>query len=290
MKVLSIVCQKGGVGKSTLAINLSAAFALMESFQNPQEPGQTLLVDMDSQHHASKTLSGGVFGVDESGNEDDGLTLSGFLMEKTPLPLTAITEKSHLPLNNKVENLHYLPSGSKGMEEAEKQLRTEMIGPFRLSDLLISLSDTYKYVVIDTPPNLSIMTENALLASTHVVIPIDLKAFSVEALVKTRNKIEEIQSHPKFNPQLQLLGFVAAKCSLWHGEEAEWMNVLTKKYGDLILPPVAMRVDINTAQTQGLDIFSYKPPRDPKAISSSSKATQEYAKLAEEVKNRLDNS
>lgn len=290
MKILAIVCQKGGVGKSTLAINLSSAFSLMESFENPQDPGKTLLVDMDSQHHSSKTLSGGVFGVDGRSDENERLTLGSFLMGKTPLPLTTILEESHLPLNNKAKNLHYLPSESQGMEEAENYLRTEITGPFRLADLLIPLAEIYKYIVIDTPPDLSIMTENALLAATHVIIPIDLKAFSVEALIKTLDKIEQIQSHPRFNPRLQIAGIAVAKGSLWHGEEAEWLKVLTKRYGDLILPPVAMRVDINTAQTQGLDIFTYKPPRDPEAISSSSIATQEYAKLAEEIKKRIDNT
>ena len=85
-----------------------------------------------------------------------------------------------------------------------------------------------------------------------------------------------------------MAGIVLTKCSLRHGEERDWFNVLQEQYGDLILSPIALRGDVHTAQTQGLDIFSYKPPRDSEAVASSSLATQEYAKVAEEIKKRID--
>jgi chromosome partitioning protein len=290
MKILAIVCQKGGVGKSTLAVNLSSAFSVIEWHKNPQDPGKILLVDMDPQHHSGMTLSGGVSGADASEKEADEQTLGSFLMERTPLRFNKIVKNSHLPIKENINNLYYIPSKPTTMEEADTYLRNDISGRFRLSDLLKTLADTFKYVVIDTPPNLSIMTENALLAATHVVVPVDLKTYSMEALAKTINKIKHIQSRPRLNPDLELTGIVISKGSLWHTEEAEWLKALRKNYGKLVLPPVSMRVDINTAQTQGFDIFSFKPPRDPKAIASSSKATQEYATLADEIKKRIDNT
>ena len=290
MKILAVACQKGGVGKSTLAINLSAAFSLMESFQNPQDPGQILLIDMDKQHHSSKNLAGGVFGSDSGEAENKLTTLSQCLTGRTPLPISAIAQKSHLPENNQNNNLHYVPSFYQGMEEAENFLNSDTTGQFRLADLIQPLETTYKYIVIDTPPDLSIMTDNALVAATHVLVPIDLQAFSMDALNKTLDKIEQIQNHPRFNPDLKLAGIVLTKCSLRHGEERDWFNVLQEQYGDLILSPIALRGDVHTAQTQGLDIFSYKPPRDSEAVASSNMATQEYAVVAEEVKNKIDKS
>ncbi len=287
MKILTVACQKGGVGKSTLAINVSAAFALMQSFQNPDDPGRILLIDMDKQHHSSKTLAGGVFGKDDE-EDNTGPTLGKCLMGKSPLPISAIVESSHLPLNNEEKNLDYLPSTYSGMQEAENFLNMDTTGRFRLLDLIQPIVSDYEYIIIDTPPDLSIMTDNALIAATHAVVPIDLQAFSMDALNKTLDKIEQIQSHPRFNPELELAGIVLTKCNLRHSEEVEWRDILVEQYGDLILSPITLRGDVHTAQTQGLDIFSYKPPRDPEAVASSSLATQEYARTAEEIKERID--
>lgn len=288
MKILAIASQKGGVGKSTLAINLAAAFSLMESYQNQKDPGKILLIDMDKQHHSSKTLSGGVFGGDSGETENEIKTLSQCLTGRTPLPISAIAQKSHLPENNENNNLHYVPSDFQGMEEAEHFLTSDTTGQFRLSDLLQPLEPIYKYIVIDTPPDLSIMTDNALVAATHVLIPIDLQAFSMDALLQTVAKIDEIRDHPRFNPELQLAGIVLTKCNLRHKEEREWLELVKRDYEELVLSPIAFRGDVHTAQSQGKDIFSYKPPRDPESIASSNLATKEYAKVAEEVKKRID--
>ncbi len=132
------------------------------------------------------------------------------------------------------------------------------------------------------------MTDNALVAATHVVVPIDLQAFSMDALVLTLEKIKRISAHPRFNPELKLAGIVLTKCSLRHREEREWLKIVKADYPDDVLSPISLRGDVHSAQSQGQDIFSYKPPRDSEAVASSNLATQEYATVAEEIKKRID--
>ncbi len=287
MKILTIASQKGGVGKTTLAINVSAAMALMQAYEHPGGPGRVLLVDMDPQAHASKTLAGGVFGGEEDEEESDKQTLGDLLLGESTLPATAIIETSHLPKNSD-NNLDYFPTHKSSLNLATRILTGEPDGQYRLMDLLHPLKSLYEYIIIDTPPNLGVMTINSLLAGTHVVIPIDLQAFALDSLVETLDTVERIQRHPRLNPDLKVLGISPVKCHLRRNEQVDWLETLTDRYGDLILPAIGDRGDVHSAQTLGLDIFSFKPPKDSDDIASSNLAAQEYAKVSEVIRNRIN--
>jgi chromosome partitioning protein len=286
MKILTVASQKGGVGKTTLAINVAAALALMQAYENPGSPGRVLLVDMDPQAHASKTLAGGVFGVGDE-DETDKQTLGDLLLGESTLPATAVIQTSHLPANG-AGNLDYLPTHKSSLNVATRVLTSEPDGQYRLMDLLTPIHSLYEYIIIDTPPNLGVMTINSLLAGTHVVIPIDLQAFALDSLVETLDTVERIQKHPRLNPDLKVIGILPVKCHFQRQEQVDWLETLTDRYGKLILPSIGDRGDVHSAQTQGLDIFSYKPARDTGDLASSNLAAQEYAKVAETIRSRMN--
>ena len=261
--------------------------ALMQAYEHPGGPGRVLLVDMDPQAHASKTLAGGVFGGEEDEEESDKQTLGDLLLGESTLPATAIIETSHLPKNSD-NNLDYFPTHKSSLNLATRILTGEPDGQYRLMDLLHPLKSLYEYIIIDTPPNLGVMTINSLLAGTHVVIPIDLQAFALDSLVETLDTVERIQRHPRLNPDLKVLGISPVKCHLRRNEQVDWLETLTDRYGDLILPAIGDRGDVHSAQTLGLDIFSFKPPKDSDDIASSNLAAQEYAKVSEVIRNRIN--
>ena len=100
--VIAIANQKGGVGKTTVTINLGAALALILSHENQKTPGRVLLVDLDPQTHAAKTLAGGIFG--ETNAAYDGPTLAELLINETSVPTISIVQQSQIPIRGAGES------------------------------------------------------------------------------------------------------------------------------------------------------------------------------------------
>lgn len=179
--VLAIANQKGGVGKTTTAVNLAASFAVGEK--------RTLLIDLDPQGNASTGV-----GVTPGSVENGSYRV---LLEEAELKDEA--------LPTELERLHVLPA-TQDLVAIERELVDEDDQAFRLRAALESVMDDYDYIVIDCPPSLGILTINALSAADYVVVPLQCEYYALEGLSQLKGTIDRVKSG--LNPDLEVHGVV----------------------------------------------------------------------------------
>lgn len=251
--IIAITNQKGGVGKTTTAINLSAALA--------SKGFKTLLIDLDPQANSSMSFL-------------EVHDLEAAMYEALTDPEIHIGDIMHE--SPSTPNLYVAPS-TISLAKIEAKLLGELDSHYRLKDEIEKVRGQFDYMVIDTPPTLGIITVNALVAASHVLIPIQSSYFALEGTDDLLETVDKIKV--RANPDLQILGAVITLYDKRTVLARDIRDQIVDVFGDrLFETTISKSVRLEESPAYKESIFSFAP---------QSSGAYEYYKLSEEILGRV---
>lgn len=251
-KIIAIVNQKGGVGKTTTTINVAAQLATLNK--------NILLIDLDPQGNATSGI----------GIEKESLNLTTYDLLCNMVPVKSIVQQTH------VAKLMIIPSNS-NLAGAEISLVDNNNREFGLGKTISSIENEFDYILIDCPPSLGLLTINALTAADMALIPVQAEYYALEGLSQLLNTIQAVKQST--NPNLELLGIVLTMYDKRTSLSEQVREEIKKYFGDsLFKNHIPRNIRLAEAPSFGQTIFEH---------DKWSKGARAYKSLTREIADRL---
>lgn len=250
--IISVANQKGGVGKTTTAFNLSMALA--------RDGLRVLLVDNDPQGNLTS------YAIKD--DLDNKMTIDEIYIARRPAPLelnqcTSISE-----------NVSIIPADQM-LAGAEYYLMSKPNKEFILRNALAGVVEDFDFVIIDNPPALNLLTVNGLVASEKVLVPVQMEFFSLEGIVLLQNTIDQLKDK---NPNLEILGFIPSMFDTRRKLNWDVLKLMEEKFGNqMFSTKIHNSVRIAESSGHGASVIDYDP---------QSRSSQEFVEFAKEVRAR----
>lgn len=249
---IAIANQKGGVGKTTTAINLAAGLSILGN--------KTLIIDLDPQANASLSF---IDTHDESSNIYDAL-------------LDSKAQMTDLIRNTIVKNLYLIPS-KLSLAKLESKLIGEIDAYYRLKTKMKEIKSDFDFIIVDTPPALGLLTANALVAADYVLIPVQASYFALEGTDDLIETIEKVKSLT--NPYLSIIGVLITLFDKRTTLSKDILKHIENVFGPLVFSSkITKSIRLEESPAYKESIFTFAP---------KSSGAEEYMQLAKEVINRV---